>query len=121
MIIGIAIHTDSEAYKKASLVNEFSELLKSEFINKSYGEDIEDIYIGFSCTRIVPGFKDFSAKRKPKYKARDRVSIFGKETVIKKTFSYDIKLDDASYELYVYGSDDESIKLLKRELIKSLT
>lgn len=67
MNIGFAIEIDKEADEKSALVQRFSDLFSDEFKDKSYGEDLENVDIGFICLRTVSGFESFSATRKPKY------------------------------------------------------
>lgn len=113
---------DFRADKKSALIQRFSDSLKDEFKDKNYGEDIENIYIGFICVRTVPGFELFSAKRKPKYVSVQRfTTLDGSKMEIKNTFSFDIKFDGELYDNFVNATDSESIKLLEGELIESLS
>jgi hypothetical protein len=122
MNIGFAIEIDIEADEKSALVQRFSDLLSDEFKDKSYGEDIENVYIGFICLRTVPGFESFSATRKPKYIAIQQVQLLdGSTKEIKNTFTFDIKLDSESYDVFVKAEDSEAIKLLKSKLLESLS
>ncbi|WMN60701.1 hypothetical protein NI389_05200 [Pseudoalteromonas xiamenensis] len=121
MNIGFAIEIDMEADEKSALIQSFSDSLTDQFKDKEYGEDIENIDIGFICLRSVPGFESFSAKRKPKYIASQQVPLLdGSTKEVNNTFTFDIKLDNESYEAFVKASDSEALKLLKNELIESL-
>jgi hypothetical protein len=122
MDIGFAIEIDIEADEKSALLQHFSDLLGDEFKEKSYGADIENVDIGFICLRTVPGFESFSATRKPKYVAIQQVQLLdGNAKEIKNTFTFDIKLDSESYEVFVKAQDSEAIKLLKSKLLESLS
>jgi hypothetical protein len=121
MNIGFAIEIDMEADGKSALTQHFSDSLSDEFKDRNYGEDIENIDIGFICLRTVPGFESFSTKRKPKYIASQQVPLLdGSTTEIRNTFTFDIKLDSESYESFISASDSETIKLLKSKLLESL-
>ena len=109
MEFGLTLEIDSKAYKKANLINDLSEELEKYFKNKNYGNDIEEYLIGVICIKTKEGFEDWYKKRKPRYVAKG------------KSYTYDIKFDDESYDRFVEGSDHKSTRMLVKEIKDSLT
>ncbi|WP_282605808.1 hypothetical protein [Pelagibius sp. Alg239-R121] len=123
MDVGIGIYSDIEAESKVRLIVKAESCLKNYFKDRDYGPDIKNITIGFICERDQPGFEKFSEKRKPQYSSRRKVETIMGEPVedIHNHFSYSVKFDEASYELFVQSSDIQSLSLIAAELIEGLS
>lgn len=122
MKISIAITTDIEASKKSSLVYRLSENLRKEFYNLNYGNDLQEILIGFKCTFPPEGFEKFEKIEKPfyvDYKEINNVHT-GEKMVLNKYFYYQFKIERNDYKDFVNGDDFESMKILISNLIASL-
>ncbi len=123
MNVGIGIYSDLEAECKVHLIVKAESCLKNYFKHRDYGPGIKEITIGFICERDQPGFEKFSEKRKPRYSSRRKVETIMGEPVedIHNHFSYSVKLDEASYDLFVQSSDTQSLSLITAELIEGLS
>jgi len=119
MEFGITQEIDVEAERKSNLITALSNLLKSFFVRKGYGIDIEHFFIGVICIKDRPGYEDWFKVRKPRYKAIQKTKQFdGQIKESHGVYSYDIKLD---FEQFVTSSDAASQQLLISEILKSLT
>ena len=120
--VGLAQHLDSNSNRKAELITWFSGRLTNHYSNKSFGSGLENLHIGFICTSPPPGFEDFSKARKPRFRATEKISnLDGTTAELRNSFSYDVKLDRDQYNLFVNGSDKESLEILSKEIVLSLS
>lgn len=58
MKFGISLTTDNRSSAKSNLIHDLSEKLAIFFENRTYGEDIQDYIIGFTCVFTPEGFKN---------------------------------------------------------------
>lgn len=121
MEFAIIQYTDTKSYLKSNLVQEVSNNLQSLLKNKTYGTDIETFLIGFLAVKTKPGYEDWYKEKKPKYvdykQSKNRIT--GETMEVVKNYGYDIKFDNELYDEFVNGTDEESKKLLAREILKS--
>lgn len=101
---------------KLACVFEIEEELSKFFGNKSYSNDLENLYIGIFC--MSPNFEPFFAQVKPVYrplaKTYTRKGI--KVHVEAKTYSYEVRLDFS-----IYNKVENIKSLLANDIIDSLT
>ena len=122
MDFGIALEIDLEVYSRSAIVNSISDALTAHFLNKSYGNDIERIDVGFICVRPVAGLEEFSKQRKPRYVSSKKIKMIdGSFKEIKNAYSYDIKLDATSFDSFAKASDSEASSMVIDLLIESLS
>ena len=84
--------------------------------NKSYGNDLKEMYIGIIC--VSPEFDAFFKESKPKYQKDSKTYI--KEGItyeLNKTFQYDVKLE---FSLFKSLKGDDLKKEFILVLLKSL-
>lgn len=67
MDINIRLTIDTEAKHKSIVIYDFSEKVKSFFVNRVYGNDIENYTIGLKCIKVPEGYEKFSKQNKPVY------------------------------------------------------
>ena len=105
-----------ELSQKIHIVTTISQELEDFFHSKSYGLDLESIFIGVVC--ISPQFETFFKSRKPKF-TRDRkvVESEGFKYEIKKCLEYDINVD---FDTFKNSDESECRRLLANEILKSL-
>lgn len=121
MEFAIVQNTDTKSYLKSNLVQEISNDLQLLLKNKTYGADIQTFLIGFLAVKTKPGYEDWYKAKKPKYvdykQSKNRIT--GELMEIFKNYGYDIKFDNELYDEFVQSSDEESKKLLAKEILKS--
>ena len=103
--------------QKASIVLQLSVALNTYFASRNYGNSIKSYLIGLIC--VKPEFETFFKIRKPKYLESETIkSLDGSNMEIENVYGYDVAVD---YNAFVNVSDDESWKLLAREIEESLS
>lgn len=108
--------TNLEGSKNIQLID-FSNRMNEHLNDKSYGNDINHIFIGIIC--VKPEFEFFFKVRKPRYNSVERIKSFdGNITELKGVYEYDIKLD---FTEYVSSSKIDSEKILTHEILNSLS
>ena len=113
MKIGITLEA-SLAFGKVKIINNFDQILKVHFEHRIYSKDVEHVLIHIIC--VKPEFDFFFKIRPPRYTkhrkyVRDNIEIDN-------FFSYDIKIN---YNEFANVSDSDSLKMLKNEIVKSLS
>ncbi len=123
MKFSITLEIDSQAYHKATLINDLSNKLESYFAEKSYGEGIQNYLVGCICIKTQPGYEDWNKKRKPRYKDVRKVKLPDKEVelVEVKEYTYDIKIDNELYDEFIAASETESLRIIFELLKESLS
>jgi hypothetical protein len=96
MIVGIALSIDEEISRLSPGVGRLSMRLKECFADKSYGEDIESLFIGLILTG--PGSEKLRPVRGLKYRRKFtlRNSLTGTAEYLGNTVEIDIKPDYAT-------------------------
>ncbi|WP_333889144.1 hypothetical protein [Sphingobacterium siyangense] len=121
MKFAITQEVDNRAYNKSFLVQDLSNSIQNHVQNINYGQDVETFYIGFVAVKTKIGYEHFFKERKPRYVdykvTKDRLTGLPLETI--KQYSYDIKFDNELYDEFVNSSDEESKKILAREILVS--
>lgn len=114
MIIYLTEEFSGEISNKFDFIGKYDERLKQAFSNKSYGNDLDVIYIGLFC--MSPRFADFFKPRKPKYQTERRLYIHQGVEVDRegKSLSYDLRMD---YETYLHAADIKPV--LAMDIINS--
>jgi hypothetical protein len=114
--------TESKVSHKTFVIYNLSQLLKSFFASRNYGEDVSKISIAFILVADRKGYEEWYKERKPKYIQHKSVKskLTGEIHEIHKTFSYEIKLSDEQVNKFTSGSDNYSMKLIANEIIGSL-
>jgi hypothetical protein len=123
MKFSITLEIDKDAEHKSNLINTLSEEMNLFFVDKHFGNDILNYYIGCICVKTLPGYEKWYRVRKPKYNELEIIkNIFldGNDTEIRNSFSNDIKIDDEEYDDFITVSDEESKKILAKKIIESL-
>jgi hypothetical protein len=122
MDFGIAIETDSDGFRRMSLVQGVCDSLCDRFRDETFGSGVERVTIGFIYERIVPGFESFAREeRETKFEAKQVVELIdGGSEVLTNTFGYDVKLTPAQYKQFITASEAEAMTLLTDILIGSL-
>lgn len=118
MKFGLAQYTSREVDKEAQFITSFSDNLETNFHNKAYGKDINEIIIGVIC--VSKDFEQFFKPKKPKYtKDKKNIKTEGFEYEIEKCLEYSIKIDFNEFK----SANDElqRKKILSREILLSLS
>lgn len=121
--VALTLEIDSDADKRSPLINRVSEALTTYFDGRSYGSDIEGFLIGVICIKTHPGYEAWFKKRRPRYRAFERVDMHdGTHLEVRNSYGYDIKFEpNDCYEAFVNGSEEEALALLIDLLIDSLS
>lgn len=101
--------------EKINSITEISQDLKKYFKSKNYGKSIEEFLIGITCVKAE--FELFFKVRKPKYIERKAEVHDGFPVEIKKSFSYDIKLDFVAFS---NATKEEMMGMLALQIMDSL-
>ena len=122
MEFGIAIETDAEGVRRSPLVQRVCDSLRDHLLDKTFGNGVERVTVGFICERVVPGFESFAREeREPKFEAKQTVELIGGGSEeLTNTFGYDVKLTPAQYEKFITASEREALTLLTHVLIEAL-
>jgi len=123
MKFSISLTIDSRSKAKSDLIHDLSKKLAIFFENRTYGEDIQDYIIGFTCVFTPEGFKNIFTKKKPTYVA-DKTStnrFSGEKIRLFKMFIDNITIEEDEYEDFVSGSDYDSLQLVKSKILESLS
>lgn len=116
MELGLAQYVSVEISDFSNSINSLSDSIKEFARNKEYGSSIKALFIGVIC--VSPKFENFFKPREPKYTAnKKQIHKEGFTYEIEKCLEYDIKID---FELVRNTSDNDRIKIIAEELIKSL-
>ncbi|SRR5258707_3834903 len=117
MIMEFAITRESNLEgAKNKIVQDLSDDLHAYFKQRNYGESIKSFIIHLIC--VKPEFDFFFKIRKPRYVDKKTEVRDGVTVEIIKHFGYDIKI---AYEAFVSVSDEDSLKMLVREIVISLS
>ena len=120
MLVNLTLHCDTASNDKKNIVLDLSDALEKYFKDKNYGDDVEHILVGIITLKLIPGFERLQKPMKAKYILEYKSMIRYDTPPIKKCYTYQIGLGDEDYEAYVKKSSKESLKVLKKELVKSL-
>ena len=102
MKFGLTQEISEDICTKGKILTEMANSMKEFFIDKSYGNGLNELYVGIVC--VAPQF-EFFFKHKQKY------------TKSKKLIEYDVKLEHASFA----QADDINIKkMVANGVINSL-
>lgn len=116
MNVGLGIKRDATIDLYGKMLNELNMTIKRFFVDKNYGDDLENLSIGLiimgeGSERLHP-VSPFTYEKESFYK-----DIFtNKRVSIKNAASYGIKSD---YELFIQMSLDEAERYLSKLLIES--
>ena len=120
MNFGVGLEIDSEAYKKARLIQELFDDLGEFVSSNDFGSGIEHYTIGVVCIFTRPGYEEWYKERKPRFRNEQKIkALDGESILLKKSYSYDIKFDNEQYHEFVSATDQESRKILARRIIDS--
>lgn len=121
MIVILVLYCDTASDNKKNIVLDLSDALKKYFKDKNYGDDVEYIIIGVMTLKLIPGLERLQKPMKAQYilEYKEPTNIRFDTPPIKKCYSYQFRLEDEDYEDYVKKSSKESLKVLKKELVKS--
>jgi len=123
MNINIGLTIDTEAKNKSMVIYDFSEKMKLFFVNKVYGNDIENYTIGLKCIKVPKGYEKFSKQKKPPY-VFDKVTkniYTGEDHKMYKLLIVDIVIAIEEYEKFVYGTDRENLKIIAERILETTT
>ncbi len=115
MKFAITVELSEDLADKSVLIYDLSANLEKFFSDRDYGNDLKEVMIGLIA--VAPQFEWFSTVRKSKYTFNRRHTINEVEIVEDRIFSFYFKID---YEDFKNQSNDQSNKMLSRELLKSL-
>ncbi|QQT55310.1 hypothetical protein I6I98_08670 [Sphingobacterium multivorum] len=123
MKFGISLTTDNRSSAKSNLIHDLSEKLAIFFENRTYGEDIQDYIIGFTCVFTPEGFKNIFKKKKPTYVSdKTKINRFSGEKIrLFKLFIDNITIEEDEYETFVTSNDLDCLELLKTKILESLS
>src|SRR5215475_10268333 len=112
MNFGISVEVDSNADSKSGAVQELSNFLHDS-LKQDYGSDVQHLTIGLICVRSVPGYEAWYKPRKPRFQRRQLVKMLdGSSKELVNAFSYDIRLTDDEYELFISASTVDAVSLI---------
>lgn len=123
MKFSISLTTDNRLQAKSELVSDLSNKLTTYFSDRTYGEDIQNYIIGFTCVFTPEGFKNLFTKKKPTY-VSDKTStnrFTGGKIRFFKLFIDNITIEEDEYEDFVSDKDYDSLELLKTKILESLS
>lgn len=119
MRIALVQYTSDEIRKEADFLTFLSDSLESNFKNKNYGVDINELIIGVIC--VSKNFEPFFIPQKPKYIKEKKIKkskYTGLEYEVEKCLTYDIKLDFNEFKNA--ENDTERKKILAKSIFDSL-
>jgi len=123
MKFSISLTTDNRSQDKSDLIIDLSNKLAKFFEERTYGEDIQNYIIGFTCVFTPEGFRNLFKKKKPTY-VSDKTSInrfTGEKIRLFKLFIDNITIEEGEYEDFVSGNDYDCLELLKTKILESLS
>lgn len=123
MKFSITLTTDSRSNAKSHLIHDLSKKLAIFFENRTYGEDIQDYIIGFTCVFTPEGFKNIFKKENPTYVSdKTKINRFSGEKIrLFKLFIDNITIEEDEYETFVTSNDLDCLELLKTKILESLS
>ena len=115
MVFALTLETNLRGGRN-SWIHDLSEKLGSHFAEKSYGDDLKELFIGIIA--IAPEFDFFFKIRKPKYRQGKRVhNKYGTSFTTEDCVEYDVKLDFSLYSKY---KQEEFVLNLKKDILTSI-
>jgi hypothetical protein len=115
MEFGLTQYYSVEISDSTNSINSLSDGINEFVKNKEYGNSIKELFIGVIC--VNPKFEPFFKPRKPKYTAnKKQIYKEGFNYEIERCLEYDIVID---FESFKNASNDERVKILGDEIIKS--
>lgn len=103
MKVSLVQYVDRQLEEKSKIVNELSNEIERTFLSKTYGNILDELYIG--VISVSEEFKEFFIPRKPKY------------TKAKKMFEYQIEFDFEQFK----NIDESNLKgFILEGILKSL-
>lgn len=123
MNIRFGITMDAKCENKTDLIINLSNEMKAFFENRDYGNDIKNYTIGFKSVNIPKGYEHLFKQHKPSY-VKDKTTInkfTGENHRMYKLFLDDITLTPEEYNVFISSSDYDSLELVKRKIIDSLS
>ncbi|GBL06342.1 hypothetical protein [Glaciecola sp. KUL10] len=117
----IAQEIDWKAEKSTRALQCFIDKLVVKINEREYGSGIEHIYIGFICIKLPTGYEEWYKERKPIFRKVQKLTLLnGQQEELKNVFSYDIKLSDTEFDVFI-SSEKDGIELFFNKLITSLS
>jgi len=115
MRVGLALEIDSTLDHLAPVVAEIDSALKGFFLERQYGGDVENIFIGVIL--MAPYSDRFHPVRKLKFKPVHKIRIPGHQIELKNVVEYDIEPD---FDEFRRLSAEQARCRLASELLSSL-
>jgi hypothetical protein len=116
MRVELTVEASEAVANKTYLIHDLSNKMSEYFWDKSYGEDVIEIFIGIIC--VAPEFEWFSVVRKPKYTTYRKYNRNGVEIIVDRNFCFDVKID---FNRFKDQFDNENCKMLASEILESLS
>lgn len=115
MIIYLTQEASGSIPEKFKFINEYGDRLNSFFNGRSYGADLEVLYIALFC--MSSEYESFFKIRKPKYTSEGKQYIYKgtRQQSEDKSLVYELRLD---YDIYLKTNEVKT--LLAQDIIKSL-
>lgn len=118
MHVGMTMVSDQEVVHKTDVIIDLIEPIDSYFITRNYGQDLQQIAIGFICVMSHKGYEGWYKVRRPRYTEIGYISLSDASLKeVKGSFSWEIKLD---FDTILHNTYAENEKLLAFEVMKSL-
>ncbi len=91
MEIKFALNISDKVRNVKSVFDELEHCVNSTIVQKDYGKNLQEIYIGWIC--VAPEFDQFFKPRKPRYYNEKQMAVDGHNYVLNKVLELEIKLD----------------------------
>lgn len=121
MNFNIEISIEEEAIKKNIVIISLEKELNNYINHKNYGKDVETFTIRLNCINPPKGFEHLFKLLPPKYIDFKIVKNIhtGEYQEFRKHFFLSINIIGDNYEKFISSTDEESKKILAREVLKS--
>ena len=121
MDFGIAMEVDSSAAQSSIELQYFVDKLSVYIKTNDYGLGIENFTVGLVCIKDQRGYKDWYKERKPRFMNVQNIRMpDGTVLELKKSYSYDIKLNDDEVEAFS-TSGKKAIEIFSNRFLASLS
>lgn len=113
---------DEEMLSKLPLISKLSTSINWFFVDKFYGNDLKSIRLIFILIKKKQGYEEWFKTRKPKYISHNVLETFSVEKIeINREFVIESRIDNDFYDSFLKATDEESKKLLAKEILNSLS
>lgn len=122
MEFAVSLTIDNKAERKSVIIENFFKEINFFVKSKEYGEGINQYLIILYVINPPVGYEHLHKDFKPKFVEYKSLTnnLTGEPFIIEKQFSYSLKINGENFEEFVSVADEQSKKLLAKEILNSL-